>query len=84
MPAGKAKQKASQPSEEADSQSSSLQHSLTCLIGETEITLLEKLGDGSFGVVYKGLWTTPGHRQVNIHVHVQVYQPLTCLLGVCI
>ncbi|XP_035697157.1 activated CDC42 kinase 1-like [Branchiostoma floridae] len=33
---------------------------LTCLISEKELCLYEKLGDGSFGVVRKGDWTTPG------------------------
>ncbi len=32
---------------------------LTCLIGEAELSLAEKLGDGSFGIVRKGTWTTP-------------------------
>ncbi len=32
---------------------------LTCLIHEKDITLSIKLGDGSFGVVKKGEWTTP-------------------------
>ena len=34
--------------------------SLTCLINEKEINLFSKLGDGSFGVVRKGDWTTQG------------------------
>ncbi|XP_077864926.1 LOW QUALITY PROTEIN: putative E3 ubiquitin-protein ligase HERC4, partial [Saccoglossus kowalevskii] len=38
--------------------------SLTCLISDSELTLYEKLGDGSFGVVRKGDWKTPnGDRQ---------------------
>ncbi|XP_071805451.1 uncharacterized protein [Asterias amurensis] len=48
--------------------SSSVTQTLTCLIGEAELTLLERLGDGSFGVVRKGLWTTPGHRKVDVAV----------------
>lgn len=35
---------------------------LTCLIREKDVSLLSKLGDGSFGVVRRGEWTTPsGH-----------------------
>lgn len=33
-------------------------HSLTCLINEKDLCLFGKLGDGSFGVVRKGDWTT--------------------------
>ncbi|KAK7794773.1 hypothetical protein R5R35_004117 [Gryllus longicercus] len=37
---------------------------LTCLIHEKDVSLSIKLGDGSFGVVRKGEWTTPsGHTQ---------------------
>ncbi|XP_054710314.1 activated CDC42 kinase 1-like [Uloborus diversus] len=32
--------------------------SLTCLINDKDLKLLNKLGDGSFGVVMKGEWTT--------------------------
>ncbi|XP_029686600.1 tyrosine kinase, non-receptor, 2b isoform X2 [Takifugu rubripes] len=32
---------------------------LTCLIPEKDLTLFEKLGDGSFGVVKRGEWLTP-------------------------
>ncbi|XP_023210456.1 activated CDC42 kinase 1-like [Centruroides sculpturatus] len=43
---------------------------LTCLINEKDISLANKLGDGSFGVVMKGEWTTPaGH---SMHVAVKV------------
>lgn len=31
---------------------------LTCLINEKDLKLSNKLGDGSFGVVMKGEWTT--------------------------
>ncbi|XP_047111366.1 activated Cdc42 kinase Ack isoform X1 [Schistocerca piceifrons] len=35
---------------------------LTCLIREKDVSLMSKLGDGSFGVVRRGEWTTPsGH-----------------------
>lgn len=33
--------------------------SLTCLIKETELQLFERLGDGTFGVVRRGEWTSP-------------------------
>ncbi|KAB0395228.1 hypothetical protein E2I00_003882, partial [Balaenoptera physalus] len=33
--------------------------SLTCLIGEKDLHLFEKLGDGSFGVVRRGEWDAP-------------------------
>ncbi|XP_069574332.1 tyrosine kinase, non-receptor, 2b isoform X2 [Brachyistius frenatus] len=36
------------------------QQALTCLIPEKDLTLFEKLGDGSFGVVKRGEWLTPG------------------------
>lgn len=32
---------------------------LTCLISEKDLTLFEKLGDGSFGVVKRGEWLAP-------------------------
>ncbi|XP_013869547.1 tyrosine kinase, non-receptor, 2b isoform X3 [Austrofundulus limnaeus] len=35
------------------------QQTLTCLIPEKDLTLFEKLGDGSFGVVKRGEWLTP-------------------------
>ncbi|XP_022085525.1 activated CDC42 kinase 1-like [Acanthaster planci] len=66
--AAKAKVTSGQPLSESQASSSSLKHGLTCLIGESELTLHEKLGDGSFGVVRRGLWTTPGHRQVDVAV----------------
>jgi activated CDC42 kinase 1 len=41
------------------SSSSSSSQALTCLIHEKDITLSIKLGDGSFGVVKRGEWTSP-------------------------
>ncbi|MEQ2209277.1 hypothetical protein XENOCAPTIV_027896, partial [Xenoophorus captivus] len=38
--------------------------SLTCLIKESELQLLERLGDGTFGVVRRGEWTAPNGRVV--------------------
>lgn len=40
------------------------QQALTCLISEKELVLCEKLGDGSFGVVKRGEWVTPGGKVV--------------------
>lgn len=33
--------------------------SLTCLIKETELQMFERLGDGTFGVVRRGEWSSP-------------------------
>ncbi|KAI5610244.1 activated CDC42 kinase 1-like isoform X3, partial [Silurus asotus] len=41
---------------------------LTCLISERDLTLLEKLGDGSFGVVKRGEWQAPSGRVLNVAV----------------
>ncbi|XP_068196199.1 tyrosine kinase, non-receptor, 2b isoform X2 [Antennarius striatus] len=41
---------------------------LTCLIPEKDLTLLEKLGDGSFGVVRRGEWLTPAGTLLNVAV----------------
>nr|XP_020032091.1 activated CDC42 kinase 1 isoform X11 [Castor canadensis] len=42
--------------------------SLTCLIGEKDLRLLEKLGDGSFGVVRRGEWDSPAGKTVSVAV----------------
>ncbi|KAM8805211.1 activated CDC42 kinase 1 isoform 2-T2 [Eudromia elegans] len=44
------------------------QHSLTCLIRERDLSLFEKLGDGSFGVVRRGEWSTPAGKTLNVAV----------------
>nr|XP_042699846.1 activated CDC42 kinase 1 isoform X9 [Chrysemys picta bellii] len=45
------------------------QQALTCLISEKDLTLFEKLGDGSFGVVRRGEWGTPtGKTQLSVAV----------------
>ncbi|KAG7227307.1 hypothetical protein INR49_000311 [Caranx melampygus] len=44
------------------------QQALTCLIPEKDLTLFEKLGDGSFGVVKRGEWLTPAGKVVNVAV----------------
>ncbi|XP_074549695.1 activated CDC42 kinase 1 isoform X3 [Halichoeres trimaculatus] len=42
--------------------------SLTCLIRESELQLLERLGDGTFGVVRRGEWTGPNGRVLTVAV----------------
>uniref|UniRef100_A0AAY4BCM7 Activated CDC42 kinase 1 n=1 Tax=Denticeps clupeoides TaxID=299321 RepID=A0AAY4BCM7_9TELE len=44
------------------------QQALTCLIAEKELTLFEKLGDGSFGVVKRGEWNTPSGKPLSVAV----------------
>ncbi|XP_072428422.1 tyrosine kinase, non-receptor, 2b isoform X7 [Chiloscyllium punctatum] len=41
---------------------------LTCLITEKDLTLHEKLGDGSFGVVRRGEWQSPSGKIINVAV----------------
>ncbi|XP_037550367.1 activated CDC42 kinase 1 [Nematolebias whitei] len=42
--------------------------SLTCLIRESELQLLERLGDGTFGVVRRGEWTGPNGAVLSVAV----------------
>ncbi|XP_058043780.1 activated CDC42 kinase 1 isoform X3 [Ahaetulla prasina] len=44
------------------------QQALTCLISEKDLVLLEKLGDGSFGVVRRGEWCAPLGKVLNVAV----------------
>ncbi|KAG8445051.1 hypothetical protein GDO86_009986 [Hymenochirus boettgeri] len=44
------------------------QQALTCLISEKDLSLFEKLGDGSFGVVRRGEWSTPNGTLFNVAV----------------
>jgi activated CDC42 kinase 1 len=44
--------------------------SLTCLINEKELFLYGKLGDGSFGVVRTGDWTTTSGNKVPGILHL--------------
>uniref|UniRef100_A0AAV2JTU0 Activated CDC42 kinase 1 n=1 Tax=Knipowitschia caucasica TaxID=637954 RepID=A0AAV2JTU0_KNICA len=44
------------------------QQALTCLIPEKDLSLFEKLGDGSFGVVKRGEWLTPAGKLLNVAV----------------
>ncbi len=59
----------SSPTTAADSPGSPVQ-SLTCLIHDKDVTLLDKLGDGSFGVVRRGEWATPTGRILPIAAKV--------------
>ena len=52
-------------------------HALTCLIHAKDITLQEKLGDGSFGVVRRGEWATPSGRILPIAAKVLKQDTLT-------
>ncbi|CAL8312933.1 unnamed protein product [Merluccius merluccius] len=42
--------------------------SLTCLVREAELQLFERLGDGTFGVVRRGEWTSPNGRVQSVAV----------------
>jgi len=55
---------ATQPGAPLDGQ----QQALTCLIPEKDLTLFEKLGDGTFGVVKRGEWLTPAGKVVRTPV----------------
>lgn len=46
------------------------QSHLSCLIHEKDLTLGIKLGDGSFGVVRRGEWTTPSNSLLPVAVKV--------------
>ncbi|BES96427.1 TyrKc [Nesidiocoris tenuis] len=50
---------------------------LTCLIQEKDIELGPKLGDGSFGVVRRGEWTTPSGRTKSVAVKVLKQDAMT-------
>ncbi|XP_075903529.1 activated CDC42 kinase 1 isoform X2 [Nelusetta ayraudi] len=42
--------------------------SLTCLIKETELQMFERLGDGTFGVVRRGEWSSPSGGVLSVAV----------------
>ncbi|XP_028050596.1 uncharacterized protein LOC105832564 isoform X2 [Monomorium pharaonis] len=50
---------------------------LTCLIQDKDVTLSVKLGDGSFGVVRRGEWTSPSGRILPVAVKVLKADALT-------
>ncbi|XP_060073718.1 activated CDC42 kinase 1-like [Ylistrum balloti] len=45
-------------------------HTLTCLISERSLELTVKLGNGSFGVVRRGSWTTPSGNKKSVAVKI--------------
>ena len=47
---------------------------LTCFISEKELTLQEKLGDGSFGIVRKGEWTPPSGTTVMSNISIILFK----------
>lgn len=60
------------------------QQALTCLIPEKDLTLFEKLGDGSYGVVKRGEWLTPAGKVVRKlkHAHIcRTYDGLSASCG---
>ncbi|XP_029163859.1 uncharacterized protein LOC114935261 [Nylanderia fulva] len=58
----KSSKRASQPIETSSA--------LTCLIQDKDVVLSVKLGDGSFGVVRRGEWTSPSGRTLPVAVKV--------------
>ncbi|CAH1792084.1 unnamed protein product [Owenia fusiformis] len=44
--------------------------SLTCIINEKDLCMYGKLGNGSFGVVRKGDWTTPSGCKISVAVKI--------------
>ncbi|XP_060828965.1 receptor tyrosine-protein kinase erbB-3-like [Bombus pascuorum] len=50
---------------------------LTCLIQDKDVTLSDILGDGSFGVVRRGQWTSPSGRILPVAVKVLKADALT-------
>ncbi|TRY95271.1 hypothetical protein DNTS_012209 [Danionella cerebrum] len=52
----------------SSAQTEAQQTDLTCLISDRDLTLCEKLGDGSFGVVKRGEWQAPSGRVLSVAV----------------
>lgn len=50
--------------------SDSLDSNFTCLIHEKDLKLLDKLGDGSFGVVKRGEWSRSKENQLHVAVKI--------------
>ncbi|XP_072744786.1 uncharacterized protein Ack [Anoplolepis gracilipes] len=65
----KSSKRASQPIETSSA--------LTCLIQDKDVVLSVKLGDGSFGVVKRGEWTSPSGRPLPVAVKVLKADALT-------
>lgn len=62
------KQKLAEQASKSSSSDTSL--TLTCLIHEKDVSLGQKLGDGSFGVVRRAEWSAPGGKTVAVAVKV--------------
>ncbi|XP_039602886.1 non-receptor tyrosine-protein kinase TNK1 [Polypterus senegalus] len=54
--------------EQASSANTEPERSMTCLIQDSELTLYEKLGSGSFGVVKRGEWRSPSGKMIKVAV----------------
>lgn len=61
---GTAKRMADDGGRSSPSSRQSGEQSLTCLINQKQLMLWGKLGNGSFGVVREGEWSTPSGRKV--------------------
>lgn len=61
---GTAKRMADDGGRASPSSRHSGEQSLTCLINQRQLMLWGKLGNGSFGVVREGEWSTPSGRKV--------------------
>lgn len=61
---GTAKRMADDGGRSSPSSRHSGEQSLTCLINQKQLMLWGKLGNGSFGVVREGEWSTPSGRKV--------------------
>jgi activated CDC42 kinase 1 len=48
----------------------SIENNFTCLIHEKDLKLLDKLGDGSFGVVKRGEWTKSKENSLEVAVKI--------------
>ncbi|XP_019887576.1 uncharacterized protein LOC105280462 isoform X3 [Ooceraea biroi] len=73
----KIKPGSSSKSNKRSSQSIETSSVLTCLIQDKDVTLSVKLGDGSFGVVKRGEWTSPSGRTLPVAVKVLKADALT-------
>ncbi|KAL0112016.1 hypothetical protein PUN28_013325 [Cardiocondyla obscurior] len=67
----------SSKSNKRSSQSVETSSVLTCLIQDKDVTLSIKLGDGSFGVVRRGEWTSPSGRTLAVAVKILKADALT-------
>lgn len=67
---GTAKRMADDGGRASPSSRHSGEQSLTCLINQRQLMLWGKLGNGSFGVVREGEWSTPSGRKKKVAVKV--------------